>query len=79
MQNHGRVQNQMTNGKTKNAKRGFIELLAAAIILAAAVLCGFVRPAAASAEALRINTETVLLCGHGSGGGGRIGRHQSLH
>lgn len=70
----------MTNGKTKNAKRGFIELLAAAIILAAAVLCSFVRPAAASAEALRINTETVLfLCGHGSGGGGRIGRHQSLH
>ena len=50
----------MTNGKTKNAKRGFIELLAAAIILAAAVLCSFVRPAAASAEALMINTETVL-------------------
>ena len=50
----------MTNGKIQKAKRGFAGLLAAAIILAAAVLCGFVRPAAASAEALRINTETVL-------------------
>ena len=50
----------MTNGKIRKAKCGFAGLLAAAIILAAAVLCGFVRPAAASAEALRINTETVL-------------------
>ena len=50
----------MTNGKIQKAKCGFAGLLAAAIILAAAVLCGFVRPAAASAEALRINTETVL-------------------
>ena len=50
----------MTNGKIQKAKCGFTGLLAAAIILAAAVLCGFVRPAAASAEALRINTETVL-------------------
>ena len=49
----------MTNGKIQKAKCGFAGLLAAAIILAAAVLCGFVRPAA-SAEALRINTETVL-------------------
>ena len=50
----------MTNGKIQKAKCGFTGLLAAAIILAAAVLCGFVRPAAASADALRINTETVL-------------------
>lgn len=50
----------MTNGKIQKAKCGFIELLAAAIILAAAVLCGFVRPAAASAETLKVNTETVL-------------------
>lgn len=50
----------MTNGKIQKAKCGFAGLLAAAIILAAAVLCGFVRPAAASAETLRVNTETVL-------------------
>ncbi len=50
----------MTNGKIQKAKRGFAGLLAAAIILAAAVLCGFVRTEAASDEALRINAETVL-------------------
>lgn len=50
----------MTNGKIQKAKCGFAGLLAAAIILAAAVLCGFVRPAAASAETLKVNTETVL-------------------
>lgn len=50
----------MTNGKIQKAKCGFAGLLAAAIILAAAVLCSFVRPAAASAETLKVNTETVL-------------------
>lgn len=61
----------MTNGKIQKAKCGFAGLLAAAIILAAAVLCGFVRPAAASADALRINIgDGAFLCGHGSGGGG---------
>lgn len=61
----------MINGKIQKAKCGFTGLLAAAIILAAAVLCGFVRPAAASARGTQDkHGDGAFLCGHGSGGGG---------